>query len=499
MIHLLVAVVCLAINFFFVLAEFAFVRVRSAQVEALIEAGDPRARLLRSILAELDDYLSVAQIGVTGATLGIGVVIDKGLERQVEHWFGPTGPWGAAATVATSFLLASFITILLSELLPKALAIRYAEVAALRCAQPMRYCHLIFYPVLRALTWSARLLLRAFGLRLSSDETPADEEELRIILSRSQEGGVMPFRRLLMFENVFDLAELRVRDAMRPRDRVKVIEQGLDHPGVLSVIRSQRFSRYPLVRPGAPPQAMPLGIIHAKDALCQDPTEFSLDHIRRDYPIFSSDTPMERALDIFQRSRNHLGVVTDAEGAWIGILTFEDVIEEIVGQIEDEFERDEALYLDQALVREAIALDLPAGSLEEAVGQAFRQSRFKDLPPGVLPAALERQLRDREHAIPSYVGQGIAIPHLRVEGLVRPLLGFARTLRPVPVPGRGSETARLLFLVFTPHGAARVHLRLIAKLAHLSESSYILERLTEARTPQEVVEAIADGDRMLTG
>jgi CBS domain containing-hemolysin-like protein/mannitol/fructose-specific phosphotransferase system IIA component len=496
--YLLAGLALLAVNFFFVMAEFAFVRVRPAQVEALAEAGGHPARSLAHVRAHMEEYLSVVQIGITGATLGMGIVIDEGLADGLRTLVGAQSNWARAAVAVIAFMLATYATIVASELVPKALALRHTERIALLCAPPMRLAHAAFFPLLVLLSRSAKAVLRLLGSEASAEDAPHSEQELRIILGESHEGGIMPLRRLLLFENVFDLGQLSVRDAMRPRERSAVIELELSRADVLERVRTQRYSRYPLVDPARGPHAPPVGIVHVKDLFYQLEGDFDLRRVARPFPSFVEEAPLESALATFQRTRNQLGVVLDAQGRWTGLLSFEDVIEEVIGAVEDEFEDEEPLHLEQLLARGCVALELPGANIEAALTALAQRLPKSALPPALAPAAVARALCERERALTSYVGKGIAIPHLRVDGLAAPVLAFGRSARPLAVPGR-TEEARYVFLLLTPGGAARVHLRVLARIALLAESDAVLERLEQADSEAQLVEAIGEGDRITTG
>lgn len=498
-IDIIITILLLGVNFFFVLAEFAFVRARRTKIQELIDGGSHNASLVHKIQAHIDDYLSVAQIGITGATLGLGVVLEKGLVEWAKEMVQAYGDWAILGATIFAFSLAIAITVMMSELVPKAIAIRHAERMALICARPMAFLHWLFYPVLALMTTVARFILRLFGLDAGTEEAPANENELRIILSESQEGGVMPFRRLLLFENVFDFAQLQVKDAMRERSKVATLEVSTDREGVLTAVRQARFSRFPVILPGADPNLPPIGIVHIKSLFFFDRSlPFDMAKLIRPAPVLSAEMPLEKALATFQRSRNHLAVVTDNDGHWVGVLSFEDVIEEIIGKIEDEFEVDEPFWMDQMFSPESVALDLPAKSIEDALANLGEHLRFP-LPINLSMAAITKSMVERERLMTSYVGNGVAIPHLRLDGLHGPLIGFVRLKNGVAVPGRSGEVARMLFVILSPQGAARVHLRLLSRLAQLIESDYVLDRLAEVSSHWDVVQTVGDGDRMLTG
>jgi CBS domain containing-hemolysin-like protein len=495
-VYVIAGLVLLGCNFFFVMSEFAFVKVRDSQVAALAVVGDPRAEALRHIKGRLDEYLSVVQIGITGATIGMGIVIDEGIGQLVEHAFLRVGWSGTAAnlvSVAIAFATATYLTIVTSELVPKAIAIRNTERAALAAARPMRLMHRLFWLPMMLLKLSARLVLRLLGFRHEPREIHS-EDELRIILGESQAGGVMTFRRLLLFENLFDLGDTRVRNAMRPRTAARTLPADGTRDDLAAAVAACGYSRYPIVAPGADPAAPPLGVVHAKEVLTRLAPGAPLSSLARPYLTFQADTPLERALGDFQRSRNHLAIALDGRGGWIGIITFEDVIEEIVGSIEDEFERDQPLHLDELLAAERIVLDVPAASIEAAIGRVVQQVPLPGLPGGMTAADAARRLLERERSLSTCVGRGIAIPHARIDGLDRPIVIVVRITPGAAVANR-RESVRLLFILLVPSGSQRLHLRLLARIAQIAESDYLFGQLIQAGDPAAVIEALAASDR----
>jgi mannitol/fructose-specific phosphotransferase system IIA component (Ntr-type) len=301
-----------------------------------------------------------------------------------------------------------------------------------------------------------------------------------------------------MFENLFDLAGETVKDAMRPLAQVKSLPADATRQEMAEAVMTHGYSRYPLVRRDDP-TAVPLGIVHAKEVLAKAAPTQRLAEFARPFLTFQADAPLERSLSEFQRSRNHLAVVVDAAGRWTGLLSFEDVIEEIVGSIEDEFEREQPLHLDDLLTPQRIVLDVPAGSIEEAIGRLMGSVALPELGGGPDAATVARLLLERERGLSTYVARGIAIPHVRVDGLARPVAVFARLAAPgIPVANR-RETARFLFILLVPSGAQRLHLRLLARIAQIAESDYLLDRLGDAADAAAVQEALAAGDRVTTG
>jgi CBS domain containing-hemolysin-like protein/mannitol/fructose-specific phosphotransferase system IIA component (Ntr-type) len=479
----------LALNAFFVLAEFAIVKVRPTRVTELVANGDPRAATLTGIQQRLDEYLSVCQVGITFASVALGMVSTRATEAILGVGEQSALRYGAA--IGASYVLVSGSHIVLGELVPKSIAIRVADRAALWVSAPLRLFHRLFFPALWVLSRLAGLVLRLIHMGRPTSEDHHTVNELRIILDQSQELGLMSFRRLLFMENVFDLGGLVVRDAMRPRSVVKCLDASAPWPDTLKAIKSSRFTRYPLLQ-GDPNR--PVGLVHLKDLVIREgdlpPNVGSL--IR---PILSTkeSTPLETLLAEMQRRRIHAALVLNAEGAWTGFITLEDIVEELVGTIRDEFEDEEPARLADAITVAGIHLGIEADSPVSAVRAAVAKMSPNDLP---IPAPdIVRAVAERERQVPTYLGHGIGMPHARIAGLRKPFLLFLRSDEGIPCPGT-SEKAHVLFVLLTPAGQPRVHQRLQSIIATLlQESEYVKERLWTATSASEVLEVIRTGEQ----
>jgi CBS domain containing-hemolysin-like protein len=495
-----VALFLLLLNAFFVLAEFSIVSVRRSRIESLVEQGSPGAKRVQHIQDHIDEYLSICQIGITFASIGLGFVGEPAIARLIEPLFQWVGEGrtafshGVAITIA--YILVSFLHILLGELVPKSIAIRKADLSALRSARLLSWFRLLFFPALFVLNGLANLIVRLLGFSRSVRESVHSEQELRIILEHSQERGLMSFRRLLLLENIFDLGALKVRDAMKPRSSVKVLRASAPWEENLAAIRQARYSRFPLVDGD---ERAPVGIVHVKDILFMtaggEPSD--LRKLARPYRTAREDDPLEMLLAELQRKRGHLAVVLNAEGAWTGVISFEDVIEEIVGTIEDEFEIETPLFLSDSIGEGRIVLGVTARSLEAAVRDALARVSAADLP-----APLETILKgviEREKSMSTYIGQGLAIPHARLEGIDKPALFFVRSESGVAIGGGRPDRAHLIFILLTPSSAPHVQARMLARIAGLMDSEYVVERLREAATSAEILEAIRIGETASLG
>ncbi|EKD51017.1 MAG: hypothetical protein ACD_62C00363G0005 [uncultured bacterium] len=482
-------VLLLGLNAFFVLAEFAIVKVRPSRVEELIDSGNKTAKILAQIQTNLDEYLSVCQVGITLASIALGMVGKNTIDVLMHNQQYSLFRYALAMTV--SFVLVSGSHIVLGEQVPKYIAIRIADKAALWCTRPLRFFRHLFYPFLGLLTWLANAILRMLGISKPTSEETHSENELRIILDHSQERGMMSFRRLLFMENVFDFGALLVRDAMRPQSSVKCFDTRSPWSDNLRIIRESRFTRYPLLIEG---YEKPAGLIHLKDLIIKDQLD-QPDLINLIRPILSTseNALLEPLLVEMQKKRIHAALVTNQNGAWTGFITLEDIIEEIVGTIRDEFEDEEPVRLIDALAIESIHLNLKADNANDAITQALSRTPQEVLP--LSPKQIIQALTDRGHQIVVYLGDGIGLPHARVEGLKKPFLMFLRLKKGITCES-SHDKARMLFVLLTPAGQPRTHQKILAALATLlQESEYVKDRLLTARTPTQIMDVIRTGEQ----
>lgn len=499
-IYLLVATLLLLLNAFFVLAEFAAVKMRPSRIEEMVSDGIRGASKVRQVHQKLDEYLSVCQLGITFASIGLGFVAEPAIVRLIEPVVIATGlftdhsssAWFTSHGIAfsISYLMVSFLHILLGELIPKSISIRLTDKSSLWTAPALQFFRILFYVPLRFLNTSANTMLKWMGLGVYDHHALHSEDELRILLSQGQSQGIMSFRRLLFLENVFDLGELKVRDAMRPRSQVKCLHLHNNWAENLEIIRAYRFSRYPLIDQDS---EMPIGIIHLKDTLFADDHNLDLALIRRSFISTNEDTLLEWLLADMQRKRIHAALVFNGQNKWTGFLTLEDVIEEIIGTIRDEFEDEEQVSLIEALTEERIQLGIEANNTAEAVRNALERIRPESLP--VSKEAIVRAIDDRERLVETYLGNQLGMPHARIAGIQKPIVFVIRSENGIPYRAT-TEKANLLIVLLSPAGQPRVHQRLQATVATImDESEFVPERLRTAQSAGEILEILAAGEQ----
>ncbi len=495
---LVAAALCLALNAFFVLAEFAIVKVRATRLDELARAGVLRAKIAREIVGRLDAYLSVCQLGITIASLGLGWLGEPAFAGMFESLLPSRLPWRAGMShslaIALAFCLITFLHILLGELIPKALAIRRTEQAALAVAVWLRFFHGLFLVPMWVLNTCQNALLKLLGLGGSAEADGYTEQELRLILSLSEQRGSMSLVRLLLFENLFDFGRLRVRDAMKPLAKAETIPLGEPWERTAERLKASTRSRFLLTQEGAP---RPVGTLHVKDlwraTLAAPGGVPDLRGLARPLPSLREGTLLEVALREFQKARAHLMLVTDEKGRATGILTLEDVLEELVGSIGDEFEQQPSSPLAEIMPLDAVELSLEAWDAEGAI-RALAARAARSLPGEVSGDQVFDSAWQREREISTYLGDGVAIPHARLAGLQGSRIVLGRSRAGIPFQAGRPERAQLVFLTVTPKETPMAQIQILARLVGLVQSAYVRERLLEADSAQEVLDIVRSSD-----
>jgi CBS domain containing-hemolysin-like protein/mannitol/fructose-specific phosphotransferase system IIA component len=492
--YLFLVVILLFLNAFFVIAEFSAVKIRPSQMEALASKGDIRAKMMLHIQTHLEQYLSVCQIGVTLTSVGLGFVGEPSFAAMIalifhKMGFGDGAPNSAAhgLAISMSYVLISYMHIVIGELAPKNFAIRRAEKAALNTAFPLHFFYYLFFIPHRILNWSVGIVLFFLKIKKEPGQENHSEDEIRLILEDSQSGGMMSFRRLLYIENVLDMGPLSVRDSMRPREKVHLLRTSASQEENDRVIFESKQSRYPLI--GDDP-GNPLGYVHVKDIFLAmrsgNPAANLTDFLRPCLKAKESD-PLETVLSKMQRRGNHVALVYDDKGVWTGFVTMEDILEEVVGAIEEEFPLEAPVYLSDTLTPGHVLLDVEGNSVVEATRAALTRINQVELP---LPIdSIMLSIAEREKLISTYLGKKLATPHARLKGLAKPIVIVARLKRPIPAP-LPNETINILFILLTPASMPRIHQAILSKIAGIFDSEFLEMRLWDTSTPEQLHNAI---------
>lgn len=330
------------LNGFFVAAEFAIVKVRSTQIDPLVAKGDRRAKLAKEIITHLDAYLSATQLGITMASLALGWIGEPFVAAMIRPWCEGVGITNVKVIEAISFGIAfsiiTFLHIVLGELAPKSLAIQKARATALWIAYPLTLFSNFFKPFIWSLNYLANLILRGLGIHaISESELLHSEEELRLLLAQEQRGSAANKNIVL---NAMDFQKKQARHSMVPRKDIVALPISAPIRDNIEKMRAHKFSRYPVYKETIDNI---IGIINTKDIFKYDrhvKPEFTLESVLRDANFLPETVSLEKVLEMILQKKNHLIVLADEFGGTAGIITLENVLEELVGPIQDEFDRE---------------------------------------------------------------------------------------------------------------------------------------------------------------
>src|SRR5215204_4709456 len=330
-----------AVNGFFVAAEFAFVGVRRSRIETLAAAGKSSAKRLLRLLDSLNAYLSASQLGITLASLGLGWVGEPLIARMLEmplSSLSDTWRHGIAFTIA--FAIITALHIVLGEQAPKLLGLERAERVSLAVSLPMMWFYRIFQWPIRALDWASARTVRLFGLQGSTEHGSIyTEAELRQLIDVSRQSGHLRAEERRLIHRVFEFSDTLVREAMVPRTEMAAIPNTCNLQEITKAFDQHRYSRLPVYRESFDDVC---GFIHSKDVMpyLLHPEKFKLEDVLQP-PLYVVDTArLEHVLRQMQKAKMHFGFVIDEHGGLEGIITLEDLLEEIVGEISDEHDEE---------------------------------------------------------------------------------------------------------------------------------------------------------------
>ena len=339
--------VLLVFNALLVAAEFSLVRARRTRLEGMARAGDRKARLALRALSNLARVLSASQLGITLTSLGIGWLAESALGDALRDWFA-TLPIAVEMSVRMStaaviaLTMATFMHVVFGELAPRAMALKHPEEFARWLAPPILVFAWITAPFTLLLNSSAQLVLRVLGQRGDVGEEPVHSpEELRMLVEHSEEGGAIPTQDAALIEGVFEFSEKNAREVMTPRTDVAAIPVEATLEECLGIVEESNFSRYP-VYDGTIDNVV--GLLLAKDllkALRSKAVLFSVAETMREVHVVPGSREVEEVLADFKRLKEHMAIVLDEFGGTAGVVTMEDLLEEIVGEILDEHDEPE--------------------------------------------------------------------------------------------------------------------------------------------------------------
>ncbi|HZR18266.1 MAG TPA: hemolysin family protein [Verrucomicrobiae bacterium] len=367
------------LNGFFVAAEFALVKIRETQLDMLVAKGNTRAKIARSIIANLNTYLGATQLGITMASLGLGwagePVFTALLTPLLVSLHVESEALRHSIAFAVGFSALTFLHISAGELAPKWSAIQNPLPIALWVAQPLRWFYLASYPFNWLLNHAAQWLLRQVGIEaVSESKRVHSEEELRLLVTTSQkQTGATAFGRAIVL-NALDLRRRVAREVMRPRQEIVGLDTEATIAQCLDVAEKTRYSRFPLCEEGDLDRTR--GVVHIKDLYAmriKARAGADLLPVTRKLIYVPESAHLEKLLQLFLDRKLHLAIVVDEYGGTVGMVTLENILEELVGQIQDEFDQEKPLLVRTGDNIWEASGALPLHELEEVVGLPLLQ------------------------------------------------------------------------------------------------------------------------------
>ncbi|HJQ09653.1 MAG TPA: hemolysin family protein [Gemmatimonadaceae bacterium] len=418
-----------AINGFFVAAEFSLVAARRSKLDEMIAKGDRGARVVQTAVKDIDRYIAGTQLGITIASLALGWVGEPVLARLFDQAFrfiglNPSATATHVAAVPIAFFLLTFFHIVLGELAPKSIALASPERTAKAIARPLMVFSRFMSPLIWLFNGAANGLLRIVGIEPPSDQEGHSPEEIRFLVMQAHAHGTLDESDRAMLAGVLDFHEKKARDVMRPRTEIVALDVESNEEEVWEVLRRERYSRYPVYRESLDDV---IGVFLAKDLwLHSGDAPFNLADFVRE-PMYVPDSrPAERVLDDLRRTRAHMAVVLDEYGGTAGIVTMEDLVEEVVGDISDEYDfaSRESIVTDGVLelagslslidVRSDYRIQIPEGDWTTLGGYAFAKL-------GRLPRMGDRiQIPGGEMEVVAMDGRRIAALRIHRAGVRQP-------------------------------------------------------------------------------
>ena len=345
------------LNGFFVAAEFALVRVRGSQIELQVKTGSRMARLTRNIMANIARYLAATQLGITIASLGLGVIGEDVFTRVMLNLVNMLGFQIKSGIVINichvlAFIIITVLSIVFGELAPKRIAIQSSVRTAMTVSAPLRIFFVVFKPIIWLLDAFANFILRMLGINAAQGEMHHSSEELQYLLEQGKETGALDSSEHELIKNVFDFNERVVKNIMVPRTKISAIDIETSKDELLELIITEGYSRMPVYQDSIDKI---VGVVHAKDILplLARNTDFELKDIIRK-PYFIPETKkINDLMAELQQKRMQIAIVLDEFGGTAGMVTLEDIVEELVGEIQDEFDEEKPI-VDKVSDREFI-------------------------------------------------------------------------------------------------------------------------------------------------
>ncbi|HEX4342331.1 MAG TPA: hemolysin family protein [Verrucomicrobiae bacterium] len=375
---LLVVALLVLLNAFFVAAELALVRIRETQLDELVAKGNKRAKIARHIVGRIDAYIGATQFGITMASLGLGVAVEPVFRDLLAPLFElakiQSVETRRTIAICVGFFVNSYLLIVIGELAPKAYTIRKTLPTVLMIARPLNWFYHASFPFVWLLNHSALGLLRQLGIETASEsELPHSDEELRLLLNTAQkQAGTSAFGRGIVL-NALDLRHRIARDVMRPRQEITFFDMEAPIADCIELAEKTRYSRFPLCHAGDLDKTR--GVVHIKDLYAaRDKARRGADliYLTRKLIYVPDTARLEKLLKLLIDRKLHMAIVVDEYGGTLGLVTLENILEEVVGQIQDEFDQETPQFISKGDGIWEASGTLPLHELEKIVEETLQ-------------------------------------------------------------------------------------------------------------------------------
>jgi len=389
------------LNGFFVAAEFAIVKIRSSQIDVRTDLNPGIAKTAKKIVNNLDSYLAATQLGITLASLGLGFIGESAISPIIINIFdslGLTGPEWEKIAVNTAiwgaFAVITVLHIVFGELAPKSLAIRYPTNTTFAVAWPLRIFYVIFNPLIWLMNGFANFILRIIGIKPIHGSEIHSEEELKMIITESQEGGAIEQTERDLIQNVFEFDDRRVNNIQTLRKNVSAVEINTPVKEAIDYAVNEGYSRYPVYEETLDNIK---GILYTKDLMrlmLDEPENTSFVNILRKPLFISESSKIKNLLKQFQKKRIQMAVVTNEIGELTGIVSMEDILEELVGEIQDEYDNEDPIVINIGEGIYSVDAHSNLSDINRYLPYRFEESEHYDTLSGLLAETFpERELK----------------------------------------------------------------------------------------------------------
>jgi CBS domain containing-hemolysin-like protein len=389
-----VTLVFVLLNGFFVAAEFAIVKVRSSQIELMAKSGNAAAKLSKNIIAKLNAYLSATQLGITLASLGLGYIGEKMLDQVLHETlhgfhFNITESTLLGISFGITFALITILHIVFGELVPKSLAIQKSESVTLAVAYPLQAFYIVFKPLIWLMNELANLILKTVGIQPAEGHEVHSPEELKLLVEQGKESGSIETTNYEIIRNAFDFSDRTAKQIMIPRTQIIALNVNTADETAIDKLVEEQYSRMPVYE-GSLDNI--IGIVYVKDILAaiRKKKVFDIQSIMRKPSFVYQNQKIPKLLRQLQHDKVQMAVVIDEYGGTQGIITMEDIIEELVGEIQDEYDNELPIVEKSEEGIFKVLASAPITDLNEYLPRPLTERREYDTLAGLLAFELDR-------------------------------------------------------------------------------------------------------------